>query len=172
MDDLEAGLERYDWLTGLLRREPFLDEVARSLADAPPANRMRTALVFNLDQFKVVCEAYGIPPSDGVLVEVAVRLLGAVGAKDVLARIGGDEFAVLLAGGQDDASCRQRAEMLRAELERPQRVSGAQLSVRTSVGYALFDATAPSAESVLNAAREAMLADKRSRKAHAAGLSR
>ncbi len=85
-----------DVLTPLLNRRAFLREVERAIAIARRYKAPASVIFLDLNGFKDVNDRYGHAAGDAVLVAVAERLLAAVRAEDVVGRIGGDEFAVLL----------------------------------------------------------------------------
>jgi diguanylate cyclase (GGDEF)-like protein len=85
-----------DVLTPLLNRRAFLREVQRAIAIARRYKSPASVIYFDLNDFKGVNDRYGHAAGDAVLIAVAERLLAAVRAEDVVGRIGGDEFAVLL----------------------------------------------------------------------------
>jgi diguanylate cyclase (GGDEF)-like protein len=85
-----------DVLTPLLNRRAFLREVQRAIAIARRYKSPASVIYFDLNDFKGINDRYGHAAGDAVLIAVAERLLAAVRAEDVVGRIGGDEFAVLL----------------------------------------------------------------------------
>ena len=86
----------HDGLTGLCNRRHFVEELADQLSYAQRYGRPGVLLMIDLDDFKLVNDSYGHPVGDRVLCEVGASLTASVRETDVVARIGGDEFAVLL----------------------------------------------------------------------------
>ncbi len=129
----------HDQLTGLANRHAFLDRletVARSGAGSV------AVLFLDLDHFKPVNETLGHPVGDRVLATVAARLVQALRPGDLVARIGGDEFAVLCErlSGADDA--RTIAERLLDAVRRPVRpdgANGAEVRIDASIGITGLD---------------------------------
>lgn len=143
----------HDGLTGLANRTLF----DARLADAA-AHRIAAVLLVDLDDFKVVNDTHGHHAGDAVLVGVAERLAASVPAGGTAARIGGDEFAVLLPGSDlrdADAVARRFLELL----DVPVSVDGHQLLVRASVG--VVDGDPKAAGALLQRADARMYATKR-----------
>jgi len=129
-----------DALTGLASRgalaAALAGRAAVSAAATEPGGRSPTTLLLvDLDNFKDVNEALGHECGDRLLTAVGNRLRGVLRAEQMLARLGSDEFAVLLPGaGAEEAA--QIAEQLRAALHAPFDVSGSRLHVAASIGIA------------------------------------
>jgi diguanylate cyclase (GGDEF)-like protein len=126
---------RTDELTGLANRRAFNERLTEAL-EHRPAERRFALLVADLDDFKAVNDALGHHYGDELLRQVAPRLQQAVRAGDVVARIGGDEFAVLL-GDADAELAMSIAERVRAGFRRPFRLASRDLVIAASVGIAL-----------------------------------
>jgi len=147
-------------LVDVLNRRGFERELARLLAHvrryATPA-----ALTFiDLDRFKAVNDAHGHVAGDALLKAVAAQLAAHVRASDIVGRLGGDEFGVLL-WNIGRAAAETKARELEALIEAAGVVhNGARLAVSASAGAVLLEADATPAE-VLDAADRAMYARKR-----------
>ena len=123
----------YDSLTGLPNRTLFERSLDR-LTDGP---EQRVAVLFcDLDGFKVVNDNFGHDAGDTVLVEVAVRLRGAVRDGDTVARYGGDEFVVLCAGDVDSEGLAALADRIDATVREPVELDGGTASLGVSIGIA------------------------------------
>ncbi len=129
-------LRGHDVLTGLMTRADF----ERALDEAVLACNRDAAtlavLYVGLDNFRSINEGYGHPVGDAVLAQTAERLRRALGVQLALSRMGGDEFALLLAAGADEAA--DAADQLLAELHRPYAVDAHSLRLGVSVGIALY----------------------------------
>jgi diguanylate cyclase (GGDEF)-like protein len=116
--------------------------------------------MIDLDGFKEVNDAYGHHVGDMVLCELAGRLSAAVRATDTVARMGGDEFIVLL----PDLHVAEEAEMIAAKIVAgvsiPVRVESVRVSVTVSIGVATYPEQASDEESLMRCADEAMYAAK------------
>jgi diguanylate cyclase (GGDEF)-like protein len=162
---LEAHAE-IDPLTGLLNRRGFERELARALAHTKRYGASAALLFIDLDGLKPVNDRHGHAAGDAVLQAVAAVLARHVRASDLVARLAGDEFAVLLWHvGQADAE--HKAALLEAVISRTTATHvGTALAVGASVGAApLLPLDAPA--DVLERADRAMYARKRAGKAAA-----
>ena len=150
----------HDALTGLPNRVLFARELDAALAAAGPDDT--TAVLFcDLDRFKHVNDTLGHAAGDELLRQVAVRLRSALRPHDVVARLSGDEFAVLLRGVADLAAGEALGQRVVECYAEPFRLEGRELRVTTSVGVALRRGGAGQADLLLRAADGAMYTAKR-----------
>lgn len=127
-------LSERDPLTGLLNRRGFEGYLS---AEASSGRGDQVGLLYvDLDHFKRVNDAHGHPVGDEVLRQFASRLRRAVRPDDGVARVGGDEFAVILKGVPSEALCHATAEQVLSVTQEPFRVHALQLSVTASIGIA------------------------------------
>jgi diguanylate cyclase (GGDEF)-like protein/putative nucleotidyltransferase with HDIG domain len=137
MEEKLDQLAKTDSLTGAANRREFRDRLAPLLANPPSAPRIALALL-DLDHFKSINDAYGHAAGDEVLVEVARRLDAALRPGELLARWGGEEFAVFFLRTDDVAAARARCEGLRRVIaDEPIRISQGELRVTLSIGAAV-----------------------------------
>ena len=126
----------YDPLTGLANRRLLVDRLTQALDGG--RHPVRIAVGFcDLDHFKSVNDDHGHPTGDAVLKEVAARLLSVVRTGDTVARMGGDEFIILLMDVGSPAEATQIMERARRLVEQPIEVGGRLFSVGLSGGLAL-----------------------------------
>ncbi|MCZ2805223.1 diguanylate cyclase [Modestobacter sp. VKM Ac-2983] len=168
-----AHLAHHDELTGLPNRAHVLEHLNLELRRARRSGGSVAAVLLDLDDFKAVNDRFGHAVGDAALVGAAARLRSAVRAGDLLGRLGGDEFLVVLAGlpggaQPDDAGRPSAAEMvqrvqehLRAALDTPLQLPGTVLRIRASSGAAVFPADADDPASLLASADAAMYRTKR-----------
>jgi diguanylate cyclase (GGDEF)-like protein/PAS domain S-box-containing protein len=123
---------RHDALTGLPNRRRMRDTLDQTLPSDGVA-----VLYVDLNGFKPVNDAYGHNAGDELLRQVAKRLSGAVREQDVLSRVGGDEFVILMPGVEDEADAQAMADRVRAEAGRPFELNGRPVTIGASVGVSL-----------------------------------
>lgn len=163
----------HDELTGLPNRALFNDRLGRALDLHARDGRPLVVLTLDLDDFKAVNDTFGHAGGDELLAQLARRLQGAVRAGDALARMGGDEFAVLLEHTGDDATApaaERAAERIQAALVEPFVVAGRRVEVGVSVGVVCVEpgTDPPGAEVLLSRADVALYSAKREGKSRAA----
>lgn len=150
----------HDPLTGLASRQLFHDRVERALADNRRTGRGCAVAFVDLDAFKQVNDSYGHAAGDAVLVEVAHRIHASVRESDSVARLAGDEFAVLLRDLEDAAAARRIAESLIGTLRTSHDLAAGDSRVTASIGIALAPRHGTTPDELLNAADAAMYAAK------------
>jgi diguanylate cyclase (GGDEF)-like protein/PAS domain S-box-containing protein len=146
----------HDALTGLPNRVLFEDRLGLAIASAARHDRILAVLFVDLDGFKLVNDRFGHATGDAVLEETARRLRSAIRKGDTLARLHGDEFAVLLPEVQASEDAGRLAQSLLVELGRPIDFDGRSVVVGASVGISLFPQDGSSAVELLRAADVAM----------------
>jgi diguanylate cyclase (GGDEF)-like protein len=158
---LAAELRRLantDSLTGVANRRNFFDTGAALVASR---NGPLAALVFDLDHFKAVNDEHGHAGGDQALVEVAARCRDALDHGQFLARLGGEEFGVLLPAS-DRLRAAQVAERLRAVVaQTPVQIAGSSLKVTISIGGACGTPDETAIDTLLLRADHALYAAKR-----------
>jgi len=127
---------RTDALTGIANRRAFLDIATRELSSGDRVASPAAALMLDIDHFKHVNDRFGHEAGDLLLTEFARRVLLGLRSYDCFARLGGEEFAVLMPGA-DQVQARALAERLRAAVAgQPFMVRGEAISVTVSIGVA------------------------------------
>jgi len=139
-------MAHHDVLTGLPNRALLADRLAQALARAHRQGRRVAFLCLDLDHFKPINDELGHAAGDQALAEVARRWNAVVRESDTLARIGGDEFALLLADlDADPATAQQAATAVAAKclaaIAPPMTLASQTRSLRTSIGIAMGDGT-------------------------------
>ncbi|MEX2292447.1 MAG: sensor domain-containing diguanylate cyclase [Acidimicrobiales bacterium] len=150
-------LAGHDALTGVANRRQFRSRLAEALA----IGERDLAVAFcDLDGFKVVNDTFGHISGDSALVDVAARLRSSLRTGDELARMGGDEFTVLLRNVVDAAAANHVVDRLLDAMRKPFVVEGTEVALGISIGVALAGTDA-TADALLARADEALYAVKR-----------
>jgi diguanylate cyclase (GGDEF)-like protein/PAS domain S-box-containing protein len=157
-------LAHHDMLTSLPNRLLLAERLEQAIDCARDADRALSVLYVDLDRFKHVNDLFGHSMGDKLLVAVARRLIMILGPTDTLARIGGDEFAIVLPHASGSQAVAM-AEQVIAVLEAPFDLGGQQLEVTASVGIASSPRDGASGESLLRCADIAMYRAKAERAA-------
>jgi diguanylate cyclase (GGDEF)-like protein/PAS domain S-box-containing protein len=153
----------YDSLTGLPNRELFLDRLGLAMARARTGAQERpTVLCINLDRFKNINSSFGLVVGDSLLLTIARRLSRHLGAQDTLARVGGDQFAIIILSGQHPTELTALAEQVRRSLRSPIRMAGRDIVLTASTGLAVYDGHEKDPRALLKEAEVAMYRAKRS----------
>jgi len=148
-------LADHDVLTPLLNRRAFVRELQRAIAQTRRHNTPASVIYFDLDEFKDVNDRYGHAAGDAVLIAVAERLIADVREADVVGRIGGDEFAVLLQHADIEAAHAKAHALIVAASSAPIAVEGGEIPVKITFGVRQIGAV-DSAEQALSEADAAM----------------
>lgn len=148
-----------DGLTGLLNERCFSATLRSKEKDGEPF----TLFYLDLDRFKPVNDTYGHDTGDKLLKMVATRLKGSLRARDYAFRIGGDEFAAVVAGELSESDAASVERRISASLEAPYDIGGAKIEVGASIGRAAYPGESESAESLRILADHRMYERKKAR---------
>ncbi len=134
-------LANHDSLSGLFNRRRFMEELTREIAFSVRNGSEGAVLMLDLDHFKDINDSLGHMAGDSVLARVGVELRGRLRTTDTLARIGGDEFAVVLPGCTSEAAERVAHQLLEAlNAHAVVKVGGTDRTISGSVGVTTFGA--------------------------------
>jgi diguanylate cyclase (GGDEF)-like protein len=158
------GLADRDALTPLLNRRAFVRELSRVKTFAQRYGAPASLVYFDLDGFKAINDRYGHAAGDAALQAVAERLVANVRESDVLGRMGGDEFAIVLVQADQAVAEAKAASLARAIEREPLRFGEWTAPVHLSYGVTELTSDAEP-ETLIAAADTAMFAAKRLRKA-------
>jgi len=152
----------HDNLTGLPNRELFIDrmEAAFGFARADPQIRP-SIVVVDLDRFKQVNDSVGIAVGDSILLTIARRLSRLLKPQDTLARLSGDQFALIVLSEREPARIVAFAETIRRTLRAPIAFNDREIFLTASIGLALAENQSNRTEEVLKDAELAMYYAKR-----------
>ncbi|MDR7868991.1 MAG: diguanylate cyclase [Sporomusaceae bacterium] len=154
-------LALYDALTRLPSRVLFQEYLNRAIARAEKEHCLVALLFIDLDWFKAVNDHGGHAAGDAVLAETGQRLLACIKDEGIVARIGGDEFVVLLEQVVSRAAAVQLAEKILAAMGEPFRVRGESLVIGASIGISIYPFHGENIDTLLKNADAAMYGVKR-----------
>jgi len=150
----------HDPLTGMPNRQLFNDRLQHALVVAKREQRGFAVVFLDLDSFKPINDRFGHRVGDVVLKLAAVRIESGMRESDTVARIGGDEFAILLADAESTADAERVIRKITVALSRPFEVRGHTLQLGVSAGFAFYPADGVSGMELIDAADDAMYRNK------------
>ena len=159
-EDLLWTQANFDHLTGLPNRRMFLDRLAQDLKKAHRGGFKLALMFLDLDRFKEINDTLGHGVGDVLLKEAAQRIAACTRESDTVARIGGDEFTVILAELTDTSCIDRIADDILSALTQPFLLSNEQLYVSVSIGITLYPDDATHQEALLKNADQAMYVSK------------
>ncbi len=157
VDDRIHFMAHHDDLTGLPNRAFLKERMAKILDQARRNNRKVTVAYIDLDNFKEINDTSGHAAGDEVLKETAARMANCVRASDMVVRLGGDEFLVVLVHQSGhDAGIMRRLRDLQKAISKPVRFEVSEIAVTSSIGIAAFPWDGATPEELLANADRAM----------------
>jgi diguanylate cyclase (GGDEF)-like protein len=163
---------RYDGLTSLLNRAALYEHLDSHTATGLPSHagtpKSLAVVYLDLDGFKEINDNYGHSAGDLVLQNVSRRILENIRRTDVAARMGGDEFVVVLHGISERAEANRIASLMADAIGEPAVISGRELRVGASYGLSIFPVDGVTTEALLKIADESMYKAKGRRRRHRA----
>jgi diguanylate cyclase (GGDEF)-like protein/PAS domain S-box-containing protein len=160
-EDRLHQLASCDPLTQLPNRKSFQDSLAQVLLAATASSRKVAVLLLDLDRFKNINESLGHDAGDALLQIIGARLLGMIRRSDVLARIGGDEFAIALPDITDAKDADAVAKKILGEIATPLELEGHEIEVSCTIGICMFPDDANSVSEMIRNADTAMYKAKK-----------
>jgi diguanylate cyclase (GGDEF)-like protein/PAS domain S-box-containing protein len=153
-------LAHHDYLTGVLNRYLLLDRINHLIAQSQRHNRKFALLFVDLDKFKTINDTKGHAFGDQVLIEAANRLKRSIRKSDTVARIGGDEFVLLLENIKGQQEVSKMLQKIVNDLNSECVINGEKFEIKTSIGVALYPEDGSTAELLLANADKAMYESK------------
>lgn len=163
VDKKLSQLNLYDPLTGVPNRMLFLQNMERVLEAAATQQISAALLIINVDGFKRINDSFGSDSGDRLIATIAQRLSRCVRKSDSIARIGGDEFTLLLEDCHNAHDVALVARKVIDVLAAPYTVLGQSLMVSCSIGIAMYPDSGDNVEDLIQAANTAMLEAKAQR---------
>ncbi len=154
----------YDVVTNLPNRVLFYDRLNAELARIHRTNKKITLLFIDIDGFKQINDTYGHKIGDVVLHEIADKLYKCIRETDTVARIGGDEFIIMLTDITDDCFVEKCATRILNEISKPIITAGTEIKTSVSIGITMTSDGSTNPEVMINHADEAMYTAKESGK--------
>lgn len=152
----------YDALTELPNRTLFADRFQQAVAHSKRTESLLAICFLDLDDFKPINDNFGHEIGDKLLIEVAHRIISCIRGEDTVARMGGDEFAILLGDILGDEQCQKTMQRIHHSLAKPYLIHGISHQVTASSGVALYPRDASDIETLLRHADQAMYLAKQS----------
>lgn len=161
--EAEASLlhmAQHDNLTGLPNRSILLEQLTRVLADARRRQRSVAVLCCGLDDFKEINEKFSYQAGDRLLIAVAERLQSHSGRLTSVARLGGDQFALIVADVNEPYEVAELAQQMLDELSQPFPLDDSSVILRATIGITLFPDDGMDASKLLQKAEQTMMLAK------------
>ncbi|MEP4892067.1 MAG: EAL domain-containing protein [Aliiglaciecola sp.] len=155
-DESLTTLAYRDSLTGLANRYLFSQLFDHEISQSQRLSKRFAVLFLDLDKFKLVNDSMGHDAGDALLCAVAERLQKSLRKSDLIARMGGDEFAVIMSNIKDTETVSKVCEKLIREVKKPLRSGTNVMEVGCSIGVSIYPDNADTAESLLQHADAAM----------------
>ncbi|WP_137887864.1 bifunctional diguanylate cyclase/phosphodiesterase [Pseudomonas sp. 2FE] len=163
-EDRLLRMAQYDFLTGLPNRQQLQQQLNQILADAGRLQRRVAVLCVGLDDFKGINEQFSYQTGDQLLLALSDRLRSHSGRLGALARLGGDQFALVQADIEQPYDAAELAQSVLDDLEAPFALEQQEVHLRATIGITLFPEDGDSTEKLLQKAEQTMtLAKSRSR---------
>lgn len=157
-------MAQYDFLTGLPNRQQLQQQLDKILVDAGRLQRRVAVICVGLDDFKSINEQFSYQAGDQLLLALADRLRAHSGRLGALARLGGDQFALVQADIEQPYEAAELAQSILDDLEAPFALDHQEIRLRATIGITLFPEDGDSTEKLLQKAEQTMtLAKTRSR---------
>jgi diguanylate cyclase (GGDEF)-like protein/PAS domain S-box-containing protein len=158
--DAVTQLAHYDRLTGLPNRTLFMDRLTTEIQRVKRSGQQVGVMLLDLDDFKAVNDTLGHDQGDLLLMQAAQRIRSCLRETDVVGRLGGDEFTVIVGGVEDIRAIEVIAEKVLAVLVQPFQLAAGKGFVSASIGIAMYPSDEMQIDDLLKAADQAMYAAK------------
>lgn len=152
---------RHDPLTGLHNRVALAERLTHAIFSAQKANMLLAVCIIDLDYFHAINERYGVGIGNRLIKEVSLRLKTCVTQYDAVARMGGDEFALLFGFQSDIAAIKSRTLQVLSHISQPYAIDNLVLNITASIGIAIFPQDNVNPDTLLRHADQAMCLAKR-----------
>jgi len=147
---------QYDSLTNLLNRASLQERLEALIRASVTGGSPLAVIYLDLDSFKEINDTFGHSTGDQVLQQVSTRIMASVRRTDAVARIGGDEFVIVLPGVGERAEADRIADTVAASISQPIEINGHELFVGASLGISVCPVDGSDTDSLLKVADESM----------------
>lgn len=165
-------LAYHDSLTELPNRKYFYEKLNRAIDNANISGEGFAVLFLDLDDLKQINDAFGHDVGDQILCEVGKRTMAGISNKDIVARIGGDEFTFLIPGICNTSEALLVANNILDSVNKPLHICGNDFNINASIGFSLFPNDGNDADMLVRKADSGMYAVKREKKQHTIALKK
>jgi diguanylate cyclase (GGDEF)-like protein/PAS domain S-box-containing protein len=155
-------IAHFDPLTGVPNRSLLSDRMRQAVAQSQRSGDMMAVCYLDLDGFKPINDSFGHAAGDRVLVEIAKRLQDCLRGSDTVARMGGDEFVLLLQGIERSDECQTALTRILDAIAQPMQVGDREFALSASLGAALYPKDDVDTDTLLRHADQAMYIAKQS----------
>lgn len=165
----QQNLERmayHDPLTQLPNRALLSDRLQQQFARAERTGELLAVCCLDLDGFKPVNDRLGHEAGDHLLIQLAERMTQCLRESDTVARVGGDEFSLLLSGLGSESECEKTLQRFLEVIRQPYLVAGENVSISASIGYTIYPLDTAEPDTLLRHADQAMYQSKLSGGSH------
>jgi len=150
----------YDFLTGLPNRHMFQESLEQEIQKTLSKDSLLALLFIDLDHFKGINDIFGYPIGDKLLTQVAERIKSCVGGTDSVARMGGDEYTVILPELKHTVDGKKIADQVLSALTEPYSINGETIYVGASIGVSFCPNDTSDVDELISNAEQAMYASK------------
>lgn len=157
-------LAYHDSLTGLPNRKYFYERLSQELQRGRRSSGKFAVLYLDLDGFKEINDNYGHEIGDYILCETGNRIRESIRSSDIVARIGGDEFTLLILDIQRPDDAKSVAQKIISSLSPPAFKDGVTVSIHASIGISIFPDDGENADALIHSADKKMYSVKRIKK--------
>ncbi|HVW65801.1 MAG TPA: EAL domain-containing protein [Nitrosospira sp.] len=158
----ESGLApRYDELTGLPNRALFFESLRKTIRQTQASQRVISVLVLDIDNFKNVDDMMGPSFGDELLRQFSLRLLECLRVRDVIARLGSDEFGCIVMTPEGSGNAGVVASKIREALRPPFELHGNHITLTVSIGISVYPADSPNPDTLIKNSRAALYESKK-----------
>lgn len=160
-EELIKFIANHDALTGLPNRKVFREKLQKNLSEVQINNRLIAVMFLDIDNFKLVNDTFGHEVGDFILCEVAKKLKSVLRENDMVCRMGGDEFTIVLYDIKDKKDVSFIAEKIINVFKVPTMVNGHEFFIEMSIGISIYNKDGSEADKLIKKADDAMYVAKR-----------